>query len=655
MLFLDRSNARIDPSAITGGLTATDPDAIHVNVAAEISGIANKATPAAGDVLVIEDSASADAKKSIFVSALTAAATQDLWETIASDAGSTVANIPTDTLSIVGGTGISTAIAGDTLTITNTDLGSDATIQSAYDADPIVPQLLINGTPSPLTIDASVAGDIFAVRATGSDDRLRISDTEISFGQSARRLQRMEQLDATGRFGTELWPDDFTISTATGTQNMAFYTDAARTITLNIPGGGGLGDDTAPGGMSFNHTARFEDQGFLFASQLLINAAVQVECATATVGPLYLFLDQYNTFADGVTATCTQHNAMRAQPRWGPNTSAGNITQTSVELYFAACTVDATVGTAAITNCSHFVSKGLTLTAGGTVGEFKAFECEDIPAAGVTTSFGLWSDYSNADFFIRQTGTSISQFDGAIAMSNSVELRLGGAPADDVALSRPAADTMRWASAESLDWDFGTTDNVRVTSPSGASINIDTIEFALGPGVTADGTNNWVMAFAPGLRATQLAGDYSEVLFTSSTAITIAHAISNFATWTINAPTIVLGAGTITNAANVLIQTNMNQGTNRYGLLVTSSPSGGTLNYAARFTGSAGVRIDGLFEHTGSTFGIFGTTPATQPPAYTPTNVTTDRAYDANATSVNELADVLGTLIADLQSLGIVA
>lgn len=39
--------------------------------------------------------------------------------------------------------------------------------------------------------------------------------------------------------------------------------------------------------------------------------------------------------------------------------------------------------------------------------------------------------------------------------------------------------------------------------------------------------------------------------------------------------------------------------------------------------------------------------------AYTPTNVTTDRAYDANATSVDELADVLGSVIADLQSIGI--
>ena len=39
--------------------------------------------------------------------------------------------------------------------------------------------------------------------------------------------------------------------------------------------------------------------------------------------------------------------------------------------------------------------------------------------------------------------------------------------------------------------------------------------------------------------------------------------------------------------------------------------------------------------------------------AYTPSNVTTDRTYDADSTSVEELADVLGTLIADLQTANI--
>ncbi len=42
------------------------------------------------------------------------------------------------------------------------------------------------------------------------------------------------------------------------------------------------------------------------------------------------------------------------------------------------------------------------------------------------------------------------------------------------------------------------------------------------------------------------------------------------------------------------------------------------------------------------------------PETYTPSNVSTDRSYDADATSVAELADVLGTLIADLQATGLV-
>lgn len=40
--------------------------------------------------------------------------------------------------------------------------------------------------------------------------------------------------------------------------------------------------------------------------------------------------------------------------------------------------------------------------------------------------------------------------------------------------------------------------------------------------------------------------------------------------------------------------------------------------------------------------------------AYTITNVTTDRSYDANSTTLDEIADVLGTLIGDLQTTGLI-
>jgi hypothetical protein len=65
-----------------------------------------------------------------------------------------------------------------------------------------------------------------------------------------------------------------------------------------------------------------------------------------------------------------------------------------------------------------------------------------------------------------------------------------------------------------------------------------------------------------------------------------------------------------------------------------------------------GMRI----EASGSApmIGFFGHAAAVKPAAYTPTNVTTDRSFDANSTTLDEIADVLGTLIADLQTMGLV-
>jgi hypothetical protein len=48
------------------------------------------------------------------------------------------------------------------------------------------------------------------------------------------------------------------------------------------------------------------------------------------------------------------------------------------------------------------------------------------------------------------------------------------------------------------------------------------------------------------------------------------------------------------------------------------------------------------------------TSPGVSTAVYTPTNVTTDRAYDADTVAVAELADVVGTLIADLKAAGII-
>lgn len=81
-------------------------------------------------------------------------------------------------------------------------------------------------------------------------------------------------------------------------------------------------------------------------------------------------------------------------------------------------------------------------------------------------------------------------------------------------------------------------------------------------------------------------------------------------------------------------------------LLVTFAD---TVNLA--FNGTTGTKIGTA---TTQKIGFWNKTPVIQPAAYTPTNVTTNRAFNANSTSIDELADVLGTLIADLQSVGLV-
>lgn len=51
---------------------------------------------------------------------------------------------------------------------------------------------------------------------------------------------------------------------------------------------------------------------------------------------------------------------------------------------------------------------------------------------------------------------------------------------------------------------------------------------------------------------------------------------------------------------------------------------------------------------------IAASTGGSSSDTYTPTNVTTDRSFDATSTSMDELANVLGSLIASLQGAGIV-
>lgn len=53
--------------------------------------------------------------------------------------------------------------------------------------------------------------------------------------------------------------------------------------------------------------------------------------------------------------------------------------------------------------------------------------------------------------------------------------------------------------------------------------------------------------------------------------------------------------------------------------------------------------------------GFYGADPVARSTGWNVTNVTTDKAYNANSTTIDELADVLGTLINQLKTIGLLA
>lgn len=165
----------------------------------------------------------------------------------------------------------------------------------------------------------------------------------------------------------------------------------------------------------------------------------------------------------------------------------------------------------------------------------------------------------------------------------------------------------------------------------------------------------------------------------------------------------VTAQGTATNARGVLVNNPVKEGsgvvTNNIGVDIESMTSGSTLNVGLRIapstsTGAQAIQItgtpttaaggitfgtdttlyrsaadtlktddklhvvgelelDGALNHDGTTFGLFGAAPATQSTGWSVSNVTTDKTFDANATTVNELADVVGTLIDTLKTYGV--
>ncbi len=116
---------------------------------------------------------------------------------------------------------------------------------------------------------------------------------------------------------------------------------------------------------------------------------------------------------------------------------------------------------------------------------------------------------------------------------------------------------------------------------------------------------------------------------------------------------------TDTNIAFTTDQVNINASgvnlirafANGVGNFVSINPNAGDVDFFVN-----GDTITGLIRTEASIdgLGFHGVTPVPLSAAYTVTSGNVDRSYNADATTINEIADVLGTLISDLQAKGVI-
>lgn len=468
-------------------------------------------------------------------------------------------------------------------------------------------------------------GTIIDIQDSGSVDVADFQTGDIFFGRTDGGNGRILQVDdievTTSRGFLRLYPDGNAGTPYTVAPALPGVLQWSSIMEASL----GVGVNTFGGFISLNGTFRQSQNGFAFNNGLIFNHATTYENnagAAANFGPIFTLVDQPLIRSTGGALTMSIANSVRAQPRFGPHTGGGSLTVTNVTLYETAGNVQPST-TITTWRCFRAGNRGVMT---GTITTMIGLDIVTFDQGGTNLGIQCTMVDSGTDRFIQHTGTALSTFAGDLHMNDGISMVFGSVGSSRVEFLRIGGGTVRMIAVggsnnEGLDWNFDSApNNINVTSSTTAGVNFNTPTMAFGPSVLADGTGNFVFAFSPGLRGTQAAGSYAEVLFTSSSSIAVADVITTFATWEVNAVTFSFIGGSIVDATVAVIQGNVAGGTNRYGLLITSAPTGGTLNYALRCTAGdarfdARVDINNPIALGGGAAATLGTIGGTGPTA----------------------------------------
>lgn len=501
--------------------------------------------------------------------------------------------------------------------------GSPVTVsdlQRAYDAwDGVDPAIQLSAVNAGITVRDTAAGLgtlLWAIQDNaGTTDFLSVLASTVNIQSPSTTSTGPGEVQVRVNAGAntvEFWPSSRTFTSSPGA--------LMRTIAGNIH----IHDypSVSFAALNLQSTMQHDQAGFPFNHGLIFNHGLQYRNTSGVAvnyGPIQGFIDQPNIAADGAALTQLFTRSFLSQPNFN-TIGGGSLAQT---VGFANFQAFGQLNTGVTMPTRRGLEVG---DMGGVGGTLTTQIGVDIAALSRgTTNIALRTASSAGNAWLH-TGTAVSELAGDLHMNNGISLVLGSVGANRVELLRSAAGVMRMIGVggtnnEGLDWDFDTptANNIEVTSSTGAALQLNLAEISLGTTAASGAADNFFIAIANPAKTITLAGDFANVLNSTGASHTINAALSQFAQWIVNAPAGTIGTGSVVDAANMIIQTSVSVGTNRYGLLITANPSGGTINNAlrvvngiARFDQTVDFRTsDALGGGAAATLGTIGGTGPT--------------------------------------------
>lgn len=511
----------------------------------------------------------------------------------------------TDERVLTAGTGINIVDGGAGSTVT---INCDLTLQEAYNNDTTVPQISLNATPDPLTIDATVAGDIFALRDVANADLVRFATTGslIHGGNGSGDI-----LGLRGSSDAGLGVIDLQSRITIDFDYNDLVPASQQIITYNptIPSSGGavtsfmLVQPTIDidSGLFIASTVRDigrYDQnvapGFAVQTVFLGQPAMRTDTATIQPNQSFMFASQalyQNDGAGNVTTHVSNiigltHNAQLRCFNSGDRLNVTNFTGVSVGPNYstvAGSFVDfGTIRGLRLTN----VVQGLFQPGAGTetMDAYYGVDMDNITFDATAEKAVIRSALvanGSLNWFLLNNSTAPSEFGTSVVHhdDNGV-IQFGGAlNAADVSLFWDGTQLrfFFFSTSDSLEWTSPSADRFLFDNTAGSTdgeYNFNCARFSLGAQTTAVGNQTGV--FATPARTVPLAGSWADFLLTQGGGLTIgALAMSDVSAWTLNSISFAgVNTGTIAdlNTLRIAGMTTSNPGitvTERAALYVT--------------------------------------------------------------------------------------